>query len=777
MKDVQAMPAEEQVIAVSKKLIELNPGFDGQLRDGNTRGTPKIENGVVTECSFVTDNVTDISPVRALLGLKTLKCYGSNWNNGMLADLSPLYGMRLSQLAIDKNLVRDLSPLSGMRLSRLELAGNPLADMSPLQDMPLTLITLINNDVSDEDLRKLEASKSLKIVKIGGGNTVTAAAVDALQKALPNCKIEWTDPAKTTVSQPASALGPTPPLAVAPFDAAQAKAHQAAWAKHLGIEVETPNSVGMRMVLIPPGEFMMGSTDEQVEAALKVAGEIKADQRIKDIIQKNERPQHKVIITRPYLIGATEVTVGQFKKFSATGYQTGPEKAEIAAKAAGLPATVPPKPILTYLSPGYAVTDDSPAAFISWNEAVAYCRWLSDQEQTAYRLPTEAEWEYACRAGTATQYAFGDDFSLLDQYGWYQKNADGKVHPVGTKTANGFGLFDMHGNLQEWCRDFYDEKWYEKTSINDPPGPTTGLYPVIRGGSWNSAASYGRSTSRNTDHSPSNHFDSTGFRIVRELVAPATTASVTTQPATPAAAPSKPITDFNSPEFLAWMKQVQAMPAEEQVKAVSKKLKELNPGFDGKITGTNGNVSPKIDKGVVTEVRFNTDHVTDISPVRALVGLSILSCSGSHSRQGKLSDLSPLQGMSLTDLHCSSTNVVSLAPLQGMKLQGFDCTTTQVSDLSPLKGMPLRHVYCAGNMQLSDLSPLAGMPLLHLQCYATSVSDISVLKDCKSLSSLLATGTKVTAAGVASLQQALPNCRIEWDGAKKSITPASNPKE
>ncbi|QDU29397.1 hypothetical protein ETAA8_45070 [Anatilimnocola aggregata] len=107
--------------------------------------------------------------------------------------------------------------------------------------------------------------------------------------------------------------------AKAPFNATQAKFHQAAWAKHLGTQVETVNSVGAKMILIPPGEFMMGSTDEKVEAALKVADEIKADGVVISRIEKAEGPQHKVIITKPLLMSATEVTIGQFKKFSATG--------------------------------------------------------------------------------------------------------------------------------------------------------------------------------------------------------------------------------------------------------------------------------------------------------------------------------------------------------------------------------------------------------------------------------------------------------------------------
>ncbi|QDU31402.1 Serine/threonine-protein kinase PknB [Anatilimnocola aggregata] len=331
-----------------------------------------------------------------------------------------------------------------------------------------------------------------------------------------------------------TATSPVPPLAKAPFDAAQAKQHQQAWAKHLGTEVETTNSVGMKMVLIPPGEFMMGSTDEQVAAALKAAEETKADQGTKDRIEKAERPQHQVVITKPFLMGATEVTVGQFKNFSASGYVTAAEQEELKAKASPPPVVPgqPAKPIQTYLKPGYVVADDSPAAVITWNDAVAYCNWLSVQEKldpcyvlngntsqlqpnkNGYRLPTEAEWEYACRAGTTTQYSFGDDHQQLEQYGWYNKNHGGRTHAVGTKLPNPFGLSDMHGNVWEWCQDYYDEKWHEKTLANDPNGPFSGSDRVLRGGHWNYYASYCRSAYRG-NNSPSHRNNVSGFRVVR----------------------------------------------------------------------------------------------------------------------------------------------------------------------------------------------------------------------------------------------------------------------
>lgn len=365
--------------------------------------------------------------------------------------------------------------------------------------------------------------------------------------------------ARTTVSTGTPVLPPpAPPLAKAPFDAATARKHQEAWAKHLGTQVETVNSVGAKMMLIPPGEFLMGSTDEQVEAALNAAKEIKADQATKDRIQKNERPQHKVVITKPFLMSATEVTIGQFKKFSATGYITEAEKTDAAAKAAPPPVEVgqpPPKPVETYINPGYVVSDDLPAAFVTWNDAVAYCKWLSEQEKTTYRLPTEAEWEYACRAGTTTQYSFGDAAALLDQYAWYGGRTGYGAHPVGKKLSNAFGLHDMHGNLYEWCGDYFDEKWYAASPPNDPKGPTIGSNRVLRGGFWNYFASYCRSATRNGS-TPSSRVNHNGFRCVRVLDEPAaTTASVTPAPLKPVPAATAVLEalrrDQISPEALA----------------------------------------------------------------------------------------------------------------------------------------------------------------------------------------------------------------------------------
>jgi formylglycine-generating enzyme required for sulfatase activity/serine/threonine protein kinase len=298
-----------------------------------------------------------------------------------------------------------------------------------------------------------------------------------------------------------------PPHAIAPFDSAQARSHQAAWASHLGMTVETTNSVGAKMVLVPPGEFLMGSTDAQIDAALKLLEPTAAEEGVKRRIRVGERPQHRVVITKPFLMGATEVTIGQFKQFSASGYQTEAEQA---------------KQTNTFLSYGKPVTDDTPAAFISWNDAAAYCRWLSKQETASYRLPTEAEWEYACRAGTVTQFSFGDDAAAMNQFAWYKV---GESHAVGGKLPNAFGLHDMHGNLEEWCQDYYGENQYALSATLDPMKTASDPSRVSRGGHFGGLSGYSRSAGRNYK-APSSRYFTGGFRVVRELESPPTDSGI-----------------------------------------------------------------------------------------------------------------------------------------------------------------------------------------------------------------------------------------------------------
>jgi serine/threonine protein kinase len=176
-----------------------------------------------------------------------------------------------------------------------------------------------------------------------------------------------------------------------------------------------------------------------------------------------------------------------------------------------------------------------------------------------------------------------------------------------------------------------------------------------------------------------------------------------------------------SVDAAAWERRVTALPPEEQVKAVAARLKELNPDFDGKVTHL-------IENGAVTSLRFSSDHVTNIAPVRALAQLAVLDCHGSEPTQGQLADLSPLTGMHLKNLLCYDTNVSDLSPLKWMPLTYIHISQSRVTDLSPLQEMPLRRLE-AENLAVSDLSPLRGLKLTHLGLYRTkSVTDISPLK-------------------------------------------------
>jgi hypothetical protein len=172
-----------------------------------------------------------------------------------------------------------------------------------------------------------------------------------------------------------------------------------------------------------------------------------------------------------------------------------------------------------------------------------------------------------------------------------------------------------------------------------------------------------------------------------------------------------------------WLQEVAALPAEEQVKAVGAKLKDLNPGFDGRLTR---NIEPH---GV--RVELVSDHVTNFTPLRGLTGVSVLSCAGSAEGKGHLADLETIRSMRLIGLNCFYTNVADLAPLSGMKLIYLDCSGTAVTDLEPLRGMPMQYLYCRQTPGIKSLAPLEGMPLRHFDLYSSRIADLSPLRGMK----------------------------------------------
>ena len=290
------------------------------------------------------------------------------------------------------------------------------------------------------------------------------------------------------------------------------------------------NSIGMKLQRIPAGEFLMGSEKTPDELSERFEG--KDSEEFLHL-----RPLHKVVITKSFYLGSYEVTVGQFKQFvRETGYETDAERDGQGGcghnEATGFRSEL--RPEYNWRNNGFVQTDDHPVVNVSWNDAVAFCVWLSKKESKAYRLPTEAEWEYACKARSATLYCHGDDAERLRevanvadkalmamikrplQYSWKAISSDDgyvSTSPVGQFKPNSFGLFDMHGNVEEWCADWYDEHYYGASQGNDPQGPTTGRFRVCRGGSWLGGSLPTMSAHRGFSP-PESRFDSLGFRVV-----------------------------------------------------------------------------------------------------------------------------------------------------------------------------------------------------------------------------------------------------------------------
>jgi formylglycine-generating enzyme len=150
---------------------------------------------------------------------------------------------------------------------------------------------------------------------------------------------------------------------------------------------------------------------------------------------------------------------------------------------------------------------------VSWNDATAFCQWLSEKEGETYRLPTEAEWEYSCRAGTTTSFSFGEDATVPGDDAWWGRNRKGGTQLVGQLRPNAFGLYDMHGNVREWCLDWYANDYYATSPLDDPTGPGAGSDRVYRGGCWDGPAGRCRSAFRDKN-GPSSRHDSRGFRMV-----------------------------------------------------------------------------------------------------------------------------------------------------------------------------------------------------------------------------------------------------------------------
>jgi formylglycine-generating enzyme len=309
---------------------------------------------------------------------------------------------------------------------------------------------------------------------------------------------------------------------------------------------------GLTLVPVASGEFLMGTSDEQGDQLRPPFWRSAPIQRDEDL--ETEKPRHHVRISKGFYISAHEVTVAQFRRFvTATGYLTEAEKDGRGGR--GFNRTTgrfETAARYNWKNPGFPQRDDHPVVLVSWNDAARFCAWLSGEEHATYRLPTEAEWEYAARAGTEGWLSFGDDPTVATRFANLadvslekahpgqvalqrlvdvaHDPADGFVYtaPVGSFKPNAFGLFDVHGNVWEWCLDRFQRTYYRELhaletaaegAAIDPKGPAVpdgnGDFRVLRGGSFYTDVLVARSTSRLWG-APGDAFCYAGFRVVRE---------------------------------------------------------------------------------------------------------------------------------------------------------------------------------------------------------------------------------------------------------------------
>ncbi len=337
---------------------------------------------------------------------------------------------------------------------------------------------------------------------------------------------------------------PNPPdLLVAPFGEVAAKEAQKKWAGHVGSPVEISNKIGMQMTLIPPGRFEMGSKDSSDELRSLFPVEAASNRwplqpsDVWPIQPYGEQPRHAVTITSPFFLGKYEVTKRAFKQFvDENGYQTEAER-----DGQGCGCILNDDKFIVQFGTKYTWHDwgpkqpeDAPVVNVSYNDAIEFCAWLSRKEGKQYRLPTEAEWEYACRAGTETRYYNGDDPEGLTRIGnvrdatWMSKFSENSPEQAATNSSDGytvaspagkfqpncFGVYDMLGNAWEWCEDCWEENYYTNSPERDPAGPTTGSrgLRVLRGGSWFDGGLQCRAAKR-WPCRPNVHLAGVGFRV------------------------------------------------------------------------------------------------------------------------------------------------------------------------------------------------------------------------------------------------------------------------
>ncbi len=462
-----------------------------------------------------------------------------------------------------------------------------------------------------------------------------------------------------------------------------------------------------------------------------------------------------------------EVTVGQFKAFvQATGYKTEAETdGEGGEGRIEGPWQQRPEFNWINLGMGKEQTDEHPVVNVSWNDAVAFCNWLSNKEGKTYKLPTEAQWEYTCRAGSTTRWHFGDNEAELEQYAWYVKNHSGLSKPVGEKLPNGFGVFDMYGNVAERCSDRMSSEYYASSPVDNPDGPRSEGARVARGGAfgnrpWTVCSSF------RAGGDPTGRGHGGGFRPVLLLNdLPEDTGAKTTgstrppRPdvaAEPAAADVAP--DRRAAEWaLSIGGRVHVLPAGETKPTEIASIDDLpTEGFATKNINLSRN--ERVDDGGLKNLEgsqlrtlsIGGTDVTDagLASMRRIPSLRQLDISATRVTDAGLSRLGGL--MELDHL--------TLAGAEGIRGEG----------LRPLASCKHLALLAVGHKQMTSefveyLKELSQVLCLTLQGTATTDADLEFLREFKHLEGIYYDegSARVSEAAVEALKAALPACQIE----------------
>ena len=563
-----------------------------------------------------------------------------------------------------------------------------------------------------------------------------------------------------------------PPPAIAPFNAQQAQQHQEAWAKYLKVPVEYTNSIGLKLKLIPPGEFLMGATQAEVNANIESYDKaIQSDPVMfspayRDLVQGHIRgamPRHKVVLTQPLYLGEHEVTQAEFELV-------------LGHNPSNFAPTGSRKDFVVGLD-----TTEHPVEMVSWADAAEFCAKLSQREQlqpyylrmrgresvtgldgTGYRLPTEAEWESACRAGTTTSSWIGDPPATLESVAWHAANSGQRTHPVGLLKANPFGLFDVLGNLSEWVEDGFDPLSYQQHRDNlaiNPNAPASDATQyVIRGHNWWEPAWNCTAWKRAPiwkDHFP--RCENVGFRVALPVsaVKPADKANEATTLENPTNAPAKPVKkergkpigNLDTPKF-----------HREMAESI------LRRGGFISVVGPNDSVEwaphPLNADAILTTPQFKS--------VDELPGSDFM-LSGAHLGPAQENDVdvlasfSSLRLLSFGKVSISDKNMRRLAELPQLRvLVLIDCKATETGTIELKRSKSIEYLDLGLIPLNDDILPALGEmhQLIYLSLHGTLVTDdrLDELQELRALKNLLLGNTNVTATGCARMRQMLPTC-------------------